>query len=335
MKPHRRAACAAAAMALAACSRPSEPAHTTATNAPPVAVDASPSHESPVALPATTSSTPFTTSQATGPERANAPPERLEVSNDQRYDPEGPGKHPLVIVLHGLGATGKLAFDALHLQEFGERTQSHVVAPDGTLDSRGQRFWNAGPACCNFDGRPVDDVARVGALITEGEASGGVDPTRVSVVGLSNGGFMAHRLGCELGDRLANVVSIAGAGFAEGAFGCHLSAPLGVLEIHGDADPIVRYEGGSVFDRPDLPHHPSATATLSLWGKLLGCQGEPAAGAHFDLVSSIPGEETATFSYRKCARGDAELWTIHGGKHIPPLSGIMGKLEPFLLAHHR
>ena len=34
-----------------------------------------------------------------------------------------------------------------------------LVAPDGTLDPRGHRFWNATDACCDFFDHPVDDVA--------------------------------------------------------------------------------------------------------------------------------------------------------------------------------
>ena len=42
-----------------------------------------------------------------------------------------------------------------------------VGTPDGTLDGDGNRFWNATDACCDFEGRGVDDVAYLTAVIAD------------------------------------------------------------------------------------------------------------------------------------------------------------------------
>lgn len=265
--------------------------------------------------------------------RSSAP--ALAVPAEQRYEPTASEPRPLLVVLHGLGSSGKAAFEALGLRAYGERTRSHVLAPDGAVDSAGRRFWNAAPECCNFDRRPLDDVARISALIDAAVATGAVDERRIQVLGISNGGFMAHRLACRLGNRLAAVVSIAGAAPLDASEPCMLARPLAVLEVHGDADEAVPYGGGHLFNRSELPRHRAVPDTLDLWGERLGCGGPLAVSGERDLVPGLPGAETEARSFTTCATGSAELWTIHGGGHIPPLDRVMSALEPYLAAHHR
>src|SRR6478736_2319423 len=144
-------------------------------------------------------------------------------------------------------------------------------APNDNLEREGRRFWNAGGACCNFDGKAVNDVARLEALLFHWTQRPEIDPARVYVVGFSNGGFMAHRLACYMDDRLAAIVSIGGAGRAR-AEACAPVSTIAALEIHGDADPIVRYGAGQVLDNRAADPHPSAPETFADWAERLGCQ---------------------------------------------------------------
>src|SRR5688572_21435250 len=232
----------------------------------------------------------------------------FEVPADRRYSPANlaPGERlPLLLFLHGLGSSGRIAFEALGLQRLAEQQRFHLVSPDGSLDSRGRRFWNAHPACCDFDGRGIDDVARLSGLLDHLAREPHVDPRRLYVVGFSNGGFMAHRLACEHGERIAAIASIAGVGPAPGT-ACRAS-DIAVLEVHGNADEVVRYDGGNLFDRPELPSHASANDTLSDWGRRLSCGSEPRSGAPFDLDRELPGEETTTLSFEGCPGGSVAL----------------------------
>jgi polyhydroxybutyrate depolymerase len=241
-----------------------------------------------------------------------APPE-LRVPAQQIYEVSdlAPGeRRPLLIFLHGLGASGRVAFDERQLAAFGAHERVFVVAPDGSLDSQGRQFWNAGPACCNFDHRTIDDVARINGLIDVWRARPDIDPERVYVMGHSNGGFMTQRLACALGARLAGAASLAGAAPAAD-FACVAGAPA-LLEVHGDADPIVRYQGGSVFDSAALATHPSAEQGLREWARRRGCVGEPTRGADLDLDPQLPDSETSVEAYPRCRLA---LWTVHGGKH--------------------
>jgi polyhydroxybutyrate depolymerase len=187
-----------------------------------------------------------------------------------------------------------------------------IVVPSGHRDSTGRRYWNAGAACCDFDGRAPNDTGRLRGLIEYGMRELRIDPARVFVIGFSNGGFMAHRLACEVGDLVRAAVSVAGP--AVNLDGCRITQNLAILHIHGDADRVVRYGGGRVFDDPRLALYPSADQTFRDWRKRLGCTGTT-PGRSFDLEPSLAGQETVATTSGRCERGWVELWRVRGGEH--------------------
>jgi polyhydroxybutyrate depolymerase len=270
--------------------------------------------------------------------RAPSVGRELVVPSSQIYEVADlkPGeRRPLLIFLHGLGATGKVAFDVLHLAALGARERVFVVAPDGNSDREKRQFWNSGPSCCNFDHQPVDDVARLGALLEKWRARSDVDPARIYVAGHSNGGFMTERLACALGDRLAAAASLSGAA-PSAEVSCSPISSLALLEVHGDADAIVRYEGGSVFDSKELAPYPSIRQGFQAWAQRFGCTGEPRHGAALDLDARLDGAETQVEEYANCARGSVALWTVHGGSHyVGTGTQAFEAVWRFLSAHHR
>ncbi|HEY8041716.1 MAG TPA: PHB depolymerase family esterase [Polyangiaceae bacterium] len=225
---------------------------------------------------------------------------------------------PVVVFLHGYGAPGgALGARQLGLEAFADDAGFVLAAPDGTLDGRGNRFWNATDACCNFDHSPVDDVAYIAWLLDDVAARVAVDPRRVFVMGHSNGGFFAHRLACDLAPRVAAAVSVAGAAWKDGAR-CAPGGPVSVLQIHGDADAIIHIDGGHVFDLP-VPAYPAARDTVAGWARRDACTGGlVATGQQLDFDATVPGAETSVSAYAGCPAGVAvELWTMAGGSHVP------------------
>jgi polyhydroxybutyrate depolymerase len=216
--------------------------------------------------------------------------------------------------LHGFGGSGAQIEQHTDFPAFAEKKRIAWIAPDGTLDRSGRRFWNAGSSCCNFDGVEVDHVGAIRALLDRAIARDGIDPARVFVVGFSNGGFMAHRLGCELRERVRGIVSVAGAGPSTPPT-CSAGSALRVLEIHGDADRVVSYEGGHLFGKPTYPEHISAEKTIRAWAAALGCAAKPRAAAPLDFEATIPGKETKVERFEGCRGGNVELWTVRAGTH--------------------
>jgi polyhydroxybutyrate depolymerase len=226
-----------------------------------------------------------------------------------------PGERiPFVLLLHGFGASGKILVDSLGIAALAEERRFAYAAPDGELDSKGRRFWNASRACCNFDGTALPHVADLKGLLATATANPAVDPRRVFVLGYSNGGFMAHRLACDVSG-IAAIASISGAGPMGDDPPCKPAAPVTILQVHGDADDKIRYEGGNALSSPALPRHPSAHDTVNAWAKLDGCGATPAALPPLDLDDKLEGEETTPLLFPGCRR-PVELWTVHGGNHF-------------------
>jgi len=241
----------------------------------------------------------------------------------------------LVVSLHGYGApSGEAHAHALGLDTLADEQGFVLAMPDGTVDSHGSRFWNASDACCDFDHSGVDDVAYIAWVIDDVSRKVLVDRNRVFVLGHSNGGFLAHRLACELAPRLAGAVSIAGAGWKD-ASRCKPGAPVSVLEIHGDADIIISMGGGRVFNRQGA-EYPSTKDTMAMWLDRDGCGpgGQPAP-APIDFDELVPGAETTRVSYRGCKDDvTVDLWTVGGGTHLPhPSHAGLVALGAWMTAH--
>ncbi len=236
---------------------------------------------------------------------------------------------PLVIYLHGLGSSGRKLLRTLQLYPFADRKQIFIVAPDGSRDSLGRRFWNASSACCDFDATAVDDVAYLTALIDDILIHEPVDPKQVVLVGYSNGGFMAYRLACELGPRIAAIAVWSGALAVDAE--CAAAKPTSLLHVHGDADPVVRYEGGHVLSLQDRPPHRGAPATVATWAARNGC--EPQLQTLSSGTRRISAEPAIVQSHR-CRDSAVELWTVRGGGHLIGMSraDVEATLQ-FLLSH--
>jgi len=241
---------------------------------------------------------------------------------------------PLVVLLHCYGCPTTVLGRALGIDAVAKRHGFVVAVPAGRTDAHGHPFWNATPACCDFDGKKPDDVGYVRRVIDELVKKGLADPKRVYLVGVSNGGFLAHRLACELAPKIAAVVSIAGAG-PEPAL-CKPKEPVAVLAIHGDADEIVPLEGGGIGGNlPQRALVPSTRATLSQWARLDGCDGEAMTEAPIDLDARATGAETRVDRWH-CPAAAVELWTIHGGGHVPEFNAETGeRIWHWLAAQHK
>jgi len=241
------------------------------------------------------------------------PPVRLHLPTDLSAGE----RVPLLLVLHGFGVSSQLLVAKAGLDQLSNDKRFAYLAPEGLRDSLGRPFWNAGPSCCDLEHRAPDDVKRLRLLLDESLNNPAIDPKRVFVIGYSNGGFMAQRLACDAADRLAGVISVAGAA-PNSEVVCAPKTSLSFLEIHGDSDPIVHYQGGTVFDRADVAPHPSAEETARYWAERLSCTGRPHAGPELDLEPGLPGRETSVRRYDGCF-GAVELWTVHGGGHYVAL----------------
>ncbi|HET9236118.1 MAG TPA: PHB depolymerase family esterase [Oligoflexus sp.] len=256
--------------------------------------------------------------------------------------------YPLVVFLHGVRSSAEQTDLWLGLTRVNDRQQFLLLMPNGIQDSKGLRFWNATPQCCDDEKTGVDDVAYLSGLIEEAKTRFAVDPSRVYIIGHSNGGYMAYTMACSRPDLLRGIVSIAGSTF-ETAAECKNPAPLNILQIHGDEDTIVGFEGQG--------RSPGAFTTTGRWVDINNCQTRTDQTKALDLVRvkweidvSRPGpiglpaidggftdffgldfsKETDTYTWTDCT-GDSRvgLWKVKGSNHVPSFFGT-GVIEKAL-----
>jgi polyhydroxybutyrate depolymerase len=145
---------------------------------------------------------------------------------------------PLVVELHGRGVA-PLMFDMwTGYTALSDEAGFVLVMPSAVGE-----IWNDGRS-----GGPVrnraDDVGYLLAVVDHLVAAGTVDPTRVYLVGMSNGANMAGRLAWERPERIAAIGQVAGTA-AVGVVGSPApAAPVPVIQIHGTRDRANPYEGG-------------------------------------------------------------------------------------------
>jgi polyhydroxybutyrate depolymerase len=158
--------------------------------------------------------------------------------------------------------------------------------------------WNAG-ICCPDGSSTVDDVGFVSAMIDDLSSRVCLDPKRVFSTGLSNGGMISHRLGCQLSDRIAAIAPVAGTLVFEP---CEPTRPVPVMAFHGTLDPIVDYNG-TIFNGAPESH--------TIWRDLDGCTGDP--------VETFNMGDSACSTYEACQGGaEVTLCSVTGGGHTWP-----------------
>ncbi|MEL0028047.1 MAG: alpha/beta fold hydrolase, partial [Perlucidibaca sp.] len=189
-----------------------------------------------------------------------------------------------------------------------------VAYPEGSGRFGRLLTWNAGSCCGYAQQHGVDDVAFLVALMDRLTSRHDIDPQRIFVVGMSNGGMMAYRLAAEHPERVAAVASVAGTLAIPPA---SVRAPVPVLHFHGSADENVPYEGG--IGRHSLAGvtHASVETTLAAWIRADGANSRPQITALPDRADD--GTQVTRYRYASPADpGAVTLYRIAGGGHTWP-----------------
>jgi polyhydroxybutyrate depolymerase len=228
--------------------------------------------------------------------------------------PKGP--MPLLLALHGGGGTaeGMVRLTESRFDRLADRDGVLVAYPQGV-----GRSWNDGRSDTPSRARrqKVDDVAFFRDLIGELSRLYPVDRARVFAAGMSNGGMMALRLGCSLGDEIAGVAAV-GASLPEDVVPlCPETTKVSLVLIDGTADPIVPYGGGEVRvlwrGRGEVI---GAERTFKLWSQAAGCRG-PAKETRLP-DKSADGTHVTKIEASGCASTSVVLYRVEGGGHAWP-----------------
>ena len=160
------------------------------------------------------------------------------------YLPKGynnAGKMPMIFAIHGGSGTPEGMINIANFKAIADRDKVVLVYPSGI-----QKNWNDGrPTTPNQLG--INDVSFFNQMCDYMINNYSVDGTKIYATGISNGGFMSSRLGCELSNRIAAIAVVAATMEATTiAPSCNPGRPVPVIYIHGTTDPLVPFAGGQM-----------------------------------------------------------------------------------------
>ncbi len=214
------------------------------------------------------------------------------------------GAAALVVDLHGFTADPDNQ-DALSGWSRLADTEKLVVAQPAALGDL--PAWETAPGSPGTE----RDIALVRAVVADVGSRVELDPDRIYASGFSNGGGMAHRLGCDASDLFAAIGTVAGSYLQIDV--CAAERPVPVISFHGTADLIVPVQGMSDV-LPDI------ASWAESWAERNRCGPDPEIEA-----VAVDVERT---QWLECAEdADVELSIIDGGRHTWPGSRSPGLFQ--------
>jgi polyhydroxybutyrate depolymerase len=216
--------------------------------------------------------------------------------------------HPLVIMLHGGGGTGRYVMRQTGWPAKADVAGFIVALPDGTRANMAKpaafvgnaQVWNNGSGIGKESASTADDVGFIRAMIDDIEHRAAVDAKRIYVTGHSNGSGMAFRVGVELADQVAAIAPVEGYLWFTPE---RLTRPVPLFLIGGADDPVNPPHGGkpkvNAGRRKNLVL-PSMHDNFATWAKLLGCRDttspqDSADGVHVTHARGCDGNAEAQF----------------------------------------
>ncbi len=159
----------------------------------------------------------------------------------------------------------------------------------------------------------ADDIEFLNRMLDKMAEKYSVDATRIYATGLSEGGFMAIKVGCSMADRIAGIAPVGAA--MPKTMVCLPSRPLSIVMINGTSDPVVPHDGGTEHNL-QLPVV-SVSDSAKAWARIDRCAEKP-------TQNKLPahekgGMETKVETYDGCQE-DAQVvsYVVKGGGNTWP-----------------
>jgi polyhydroxybutyrate depolymerase len=224
---------------------------------------------------------------------------------------DGSTAYPLVFSFHGLGDNAA-NFSGVGFQQLSETEDFIVVTPQAlNANILGFDFgnaWNSGagvivlgtPFTLNSD---VKDLEFVSFLIDSMANHYNIDLNRVYATGFSMGGFMSHRLACELNDKIAAIGTVAGT--IGTGITCNPGRAVPMMHLHGTADATIGYETNNFGS--------NAQSTVDFWANNNGCNASPSST---NWPNTVPGDgiTLTKYVYNNCD-AEVEFFKATGAGH--------------------
>lgn len=165
----------------------------------------------------------------------------------------------------------------------------------------------------------IDDVGFIEKTIEYAIDSFKVDPARIFVAGLSEGGLMAFRLACEIPQKIKGFASVAASLSLDQLVDCNADTTISLLAINGTRDPILPYEGGQIMmDEQESGSVLGIEDAISFWLKENQCEEKSTTR---DIANRDTFDETRSekITYSDCKYGNKiVLIRVNNGGHTWP-----------------
>lgn len=221
---------------------------------------------------------------------------------------------PLLFCFHGYSLNADTIMSYSNFNAISDTANFIVVYPQGTL-LNGVTHWNVGGWTT---ASTADDIGFTEAMIDSISADYSIDPNRVYSTGFSNGGYMSFLLACQLSSKIAAIASVTGSMTPQMYNACNPQHPTPVLQVHGDADGVVPYNGAPAWTK-------SITDVIAYWVDYNNCD----TSASINSLPNINTGDGSTVDQFVNTNGDncssVEHFKVYGGGHDWP--GSWGNMD--------
>jgi len=246
-----------------------------------------------------------------------------QVHVPRKYDPAKP--MPVVLIYHGAMMNSVTMALSTGLNKKADEAGFIAVYPNGTGAGDWLLVFNAGGVPENVSTKLPDDVKFTEKLLDDLQKRLNVDPKRIYVTGLSNGGMMCYLLADKLSDRIAAIAPVAGTMTCDKP---EPGRPVPIIHFHGTVDTFVPDTGPD--DRLGrVAKFKSVNDTMAGWAAANRCLQPP---VEFQVPDRFDDSTTVSRKEFVAGKDGAEivLYTITGGGHTWPgrdsvLRGLLGR----------
>ena len=243
---------------------------------------------------------------------------------------DGSSDWPLVINFHGFNDTAAGQVGISQMNAVADTAGYLVAYPQGLLvanpfaDGAVSTGWNVGGGAISEN----DDIDFSKEVINHIVNDYRVDASRIHVTGFSMGANMSYEFVCAFSNDIASFATVSGQMDTVLLENCNPGKSLSFLQIHGDADPIVPFNGaeagGFVL--------PVVTETASFWAEGNNCSPEPMETDLADVATDDSSTVTLQ-TYIDCDNeSEVRFYKVNNGGHtwpggapLPPFLGFVNR----------
>lgn len=244
------------------------------------------------------------------------------------YVPENLHRQPaLVVVMHGYSSSSENIMRYSGMNEIAS-TQGFIVAyPQGTIDHKGNAFFNVGYAF--HRDLVIDDLSFIKAMVTNIINDYGVNPKKIFATGMSNGGDMSYLLACEASSIFRAVAPIAGSMLQETVERCLPERKVPIMAVSGTKDPVTLY-AGDPENNDGWGAYIGQEETKDFWLELYGLRQSSLVKINDSHKPLLIGNSTIELERYSGQHSEAEFWfyRVDNGGHDWPGAKIESNWQP-------